>query len=342
MITRIACKLLKFPLFLLFFIHALLGQDNVTLKKITWQYQAMGTSFQISCYTKDSVNAKRAFKSALVITDSLNHIFSDYDPGSEINKLTKRIRKNKWVPVSNALFDVIKRGEEASRVTNGAFDITIGRLTRMYRKYFRIKKLPPDKKIKRNLKKVGFRFLEIDSLNKKVKITRKGLKLDLGGIAKGYTADRIYHTFQKMGINTVLVDAGGDLTIGSAPPDKKGWNISLMDMYGKELILSLANCGIATSGSTYRYFIWQGEKYTHIVDPRTGYPVKGNKLSTVIAKNGISADCLASAFFVLNTDQSIEIAENTMGVEAQIMELCEHSVKTFKTSQFIQFILKHE
>lgn len=219
------------------------------------------------------------------------------------------------MPVSPELFDIIVQSKNFARKSAGAFDITVGPLTRLWRRARSLKEIPSDERIAEARNKLGWNDIETFPQNHGIRLKKAGMALDLGGIAQGWTADDCLKILRNSGITKALVDAGGDIALGDSPPGEKGWEIEIPALGGKNLLF-LANCGITTSGATYRYLELDGKRYSHIIDPRTGMALKHHTLVTVKAPNATIADAWATAVSVsgeagrkkaLNGSQKLEV-----------------------------------
>jgi thiamine biosynthesis lipoprotein len=251
----------------------------------------MGTEFKIlidhDCENKSSIAAKAAFDEAR----RLNLIFSDYDTESELSKLSNSSYSSQKVKLSEELFEVLKFSKSLAQVTDGAFDPTLGQLSRLWRISRFRKSLPNVISIEKAMDRVGSEYLILNYLQKEATLLKPGIILDLGGIAKGYTADRMMLILKNMGFDRCLIDAGGDLTLGKRPRQSKGWKIQIGGIKHPDLPrMTLENCSVATSGDSSQFVEINGTKYSHILNPRSGYGLENLTQVTVIAKNGISAD----------------------------------------------------
>jgi thiamine biosynthesis lipoprotein len=268
----------------------------------------MGTEFKIlidhDCENKSSIAAKAAFDEAR----RLNLIFSDYDTESELSKLSNSSYSSQKVKLSEELFEVLKFSKSLAQVTDGAFDPTLGQLSRLWRISRFRKSLPNVISIEKAMDRVGSEYLILNYLQKEATLLKPGIILDLGGIAKGYTADRMMLILKNMGFDRCLIDAGGDLTLGKRPRQSKGWKIQIGGIKHPDLpTMTLENCSVATSGDSSQFVEINGTKYSHILNPRSGYGLENLTQVTVIAKNGISADSLATTFSVLGHKKSKEL-----------------------------------
>jgi thiamine biosynthesis lipoprotein len=268
----------------------------------------MGTEFKIlidhDCEDKSSIAAKAAFDEAR----RLNLIFSDYDTESELSKLSNSSYSSQKVKLSEELFEVLKFSKSLAQVTDGAFDPTLGQLSRLWRISRFRKSLPNVISIEKAMDRVGSEYLILNYLQKEATLLKPGIILDLGGIAKGYTADRMMLILKNMGFDRCLIDAGGDLTLGKRPRQSKGWKIQIGGIKHPDLPrMTLENCSVATSGDSSQFVEINDRKYSHIVNPRTGYGLENLTQVTVIAPNGISADSLATTLSVLGPEKSKEL-----------------------------------
>ncbi|MEN7548735.1 FAD:protein FMN transferase [Rapidithrix thailandica] len=265
----------------------------------------MGTHFTFYFYsTLDSSQAKEVAQKAFDRIAELNQALSDYLPESELNLLCKQAGSGQFIPVSKDLWQVLVASLEASELSEGAFDVSAGPLIRLWRRTRYKKQLPDSLRLSQAFEKVGYQKIELDEASRSVKLTQPDMRLDFGGIAKGYTADQVIRVFKQHQIEAVLVDAGGDLTIAAAPPGKKGWEVTYDDLKEgskTQQVLLLSHCAVATSGDLYQHVIIDGKKYSHIVNPFTGIGLTNQVTVTVVAPTGVQADWLASTISILES-----------------------------------------
>ncbi len=264
----------------------------------------MGTEFRIVLFSPDSSFAAAAAAEAFERIDELNERLSDYLPQSELNRLSETAGLDTLVHVSEDVWRVLATSVEVAEVTGGAFDPTVGRLTRLWRRAIRRNALPRPDEIENALRTVGYGHLTLDANHRAIALNLPGTRLDLGGIAKGYAADEALAVLRRRGLRSSLVDAGGDVALGDPPPGASGWRIAIpgVDSTGymiTEIVLA-ARCAIATSGDTYRYLTVDSVRYSHILDPATGLGVTHHRIVTVVSPTGMLADALASALSVLD------------------------------------------
>jgi len=288
-------------------------------KRFEFQQVQMGTLFRIVIYSADPESAQDASRAAFRRIEQLEGIFSDYREDSELNSAC-RTAVHRGVVVSRDLYCVMEKSLYFSRLTKGAFDITLKPLADLWKAGRKDRRLPAVEEIEKLRTRVGYRYLLLNSRLRSLKLNREDIRIDLGGIAKGYTADEVLVLLEDRGISSVLVDAGGDLRMGDPPPGKPGWMIEDAESAaGSGSCWILRNCAVATSGDRYQFIEIGGIRYSHIVDPATGFGVVGPRSATVIAPDATTADALATAFCVLSVEEIIEITGKIPAVSARII-----------------------
>jgi thiamine biosynthesis lipoprotein len=251
----------------------------------------MGTEFRITVGSVDTSGLQTVVDSVFGRIDALEQIMSDYRADSQLNRLTGSTR---WQQVSPDLYEVLRFSRELARRSRGAFDPTVGPLTKLWRRAFRQQAFPEEERIEAARARVGWKDLRTGRRSPRVRLRRTDVQLDLGGVAKGYTIDVAGGLLRRAGFPAFIVDGGGDLLLGDAPPGG-AWSVKLPGGDHKGV---LHNTAVATSGDTYRFLEWEGVRYSHIIDPRTGYGITGSKQVTVIGPSAMVADGLASAVSV--------------------------------------------
>lgn len=280
-----------------------------TLKRFEFRKVLMGVAARIVVYAPDREIAAWACSRAFQRIADLEDLMSDYRPHSELMQLCSEGHLAP-VRVSDDLFFVLQRALELSRLSNGAFDITVGPFVALWRRARQTKQLPSEEELRQVRQLVGWEKIQLDPETHTVKLAVPNMKLDLGGIAKGYAADCALKVLKRFGLSRALIELGGDIVLGDPPPNRKGWRIGILDENGKPTrFLELANCAISTSGSTEQFIEIGNRRYAHIVDPRTGLGLTKLVLVTVIAKDGITADSLATALCVLGEKEGRKLAE---------------------------------
>lgn len=327
-------------IFLLLFPFTLSAQ----LKRFEFSENKMGSPFGIIFYHTDSTEAVQIAKECFSIVDSLNNIFSDYNSESEVGKLALQTNQTD-IKVSDELFAMIVRSKEAWARSGKTFDITIGTLTRLWRKVRKENRFPSDAEIKAAKDLTGFKNLTINERSKTISFKKPGIRLDFGGIVPGYVSQRVTDFLKSKNIDIALVDASGDIVIGDAPPGKDGWAIGINlpesenEVWDKQL--ELKNFAVSTSGDVYRYIVHEGKKYSHIVDPGTGYGVTSQRNVTVITRFGTDADWLATACSILPIKKALALAKKEHA-EVFIATLNNEKIVTYKSKSFDQFFRKKQ
>jgi thiamine biosynthesis lipoprotein len=298
----------------------LCAQTNV-MPPYKFTEKCMGTDFTILIDHKNFNFAKKVASGAFKKANQLNKIFSDYDSSSENSRLFEKSGNGTFQKVSDEFYRVLTASQILARETNGAFDITVGPYSRLWRIARFRKSLPDQQSILLTGKRVGWQNIIINSETKQVKLAVKNMVLDFGGIAKGYAADVILNFLKSQNANRVLIDAGGDLLLGAPPANKFGWDIKIGGKKHSELpTLSLSNIAVATSGDFEQFVTLGGKKYSHLIDPKTGIGLTNRAQVTVIAPSAIEADSLASASLVLGSRNGIKFLNTKKNVSAFFLE----------------------
>jgi thiamine biosynthesis lipoprotein len=295
-------------IFLLLFPFTLSAQ----LKRFQFSENKMGSSFNIIFYHTDSLEAVSISKECFAMVDTLTNIFSDYSATSEVGKLaTMAIVKDQ--KISDELFEMIQLSKEAWKKSGKVFDITMGALTQLWRKAKKENRFPGTIEVKAAKEQTGFENLIINEKEKTISFKKPGIRFDFGGIVPGYAAQKVMDLLKSKKINMALVDASGDIVVSDPPPGKSGWSIAINlpesqnEVWDRKLMLK--NFAVSTSGDVYRYTIHEGKKYSHIIDPRTGYGVTTQRNVTVITKYGTGADWLATACSILPVKKALRLAK---------------------------------
>jgi thiamine biosynthesis lipoprotein len=314
------------------------GFAGAAQHKLVFEHFKMGSPFIVTICTEDSAKAAIVADSVFKLVDSLNNILSDYIDNSEINRLSASSGKGIYLPVSKPLFDIILQAQAASHLSNGAYDITIGPVVKLWRNARKIKEFPNKDSLKAALEKSGFRYVHADTLHQTVYLEKSGMQLDVGGLGKGFVAQAALDLIRQHGFNCAMVNAGGKIVTADAPAGSKGWLIGINQPGEKENILpamlALKNMAVATSGDIYQFVELNGEKYSHIVDPATGIGLTHQRNVTAIAEDGTTADWLSTACSVLSVKQSMRLIKKINGAALLITELKKGKIKKKSSSLF--------
>jgi thiamine biosynthesis lipoprotein len=303
--------------------------------RFTFDEPHMGTRFRIIAYAPDEAPARQAARAAFARIAALDACMSDYRPTSELMRLCARAGGDP-VPVSADLFFVLSRAQEVSARSGGAFDVTVGPVVRLWRLSRRTQKLPDPEKLARARALVGYQNVRLDARQRTVQLLKPGMQLDLGGIAKGYAADEALAVLKKHGLRRALVAAGGDIAVSGPPPGAKGWDIAIAPLAKEEKPphLLLHDAGVSTSGDAEQYVEIEGQRYSHVVDPRTGLGLVGRMNVTVVAPHGITADSLTKVVSVLGPEKGFKIIEATPGVSARVVRRTDQGLEAVTSKGF--------
>ena len=306
----------------------------------------MGTFAHVVAIAKDSETARKCVQAALDEIRKVDELMSDYKTDSDIGRVNSRAGE-KPVQVSEATYEVLHRSIEFSEMTGGAFDITVGPLVALFRNAKESKIAPDEEQIALAKSKVGFEKLKLDSENKTVQFSEKGMLLDLGGIAKGYAIDKAIEAARGGGALGAMVDIGGDVRCFGLPPEgKEQWLIGLQDPNsaiegieggGLILVLKITDAAVATSGDYQQFVLIEGKRYSHIMDRKTGTSSEGLSSVTIIAPNATDADALATSVSVMGSEKGLALIEKLPDTEA-ILITPEPKYEIIKTGGSEQYI----
>ncbi len=251
----------------------------------------------------------------------LNRIFSDYETNSELNRLCQKAGGSTPVPVSPELFDILDRSRQMAALTHGLFDITLAPCIRLWRRSRRRGELPDAITLAAARDRTGWQHLELEPAARTARLTKQGMQLDLGGIAKGWTQDACLRLLRdRFQITSVLLDAAGEVAAGMPPAGRDAWHIGLLPS-GQDppVRIALREANAATSGDHYQFVDIRGTRYSHIIDPRTGLGSTVARQATLIAPTGSLADPLTKLLCLLDPAESLPLLDKHWpGLEARI------------------------
>ena len=300
---------------------------DLYLRRFRFQQPHMGTMFFLTVYAPDETVANAASDAAFAKIAALDRMMSDYDPESELMQLCRQ-SAGQPVRVSDELFAILQQSQRVAQISDGAFDVTIGPLVRLWRRARRTETLPAPVALAQARKAVGWRKLKLDAQTKTVTLTVPDMQLDLGGIAKGYAADAALAVLQQRGLTRALVAASGDIAVGDPPPGQPGWRVSIgAPVFRPEFgaapetsdplvrTLLLRDAAVSTSGDTEQFVEIGGRRYSHIVDPRTGLGLTEQLQVSVVAQRATDTDSFATAASVLGVKRGLALVESQPGFE---------------------------
>jgi thiamine biosynthesis lipoprotein len=297
----------------------------VTLQRFEFQRPEMGLPFRLVLYANGATAATNAAEAAFARIAELNHILSDYEDESELSRLSRSSGSGSAVSLSPDLWRVLAKAEEVSRASDGAFDITVGPLVQLWKRARRQRELPATNLITQARQSVGWRSVELDPKRKTALLRVPHMRLDLGGIAKGYALDEAAKVLRAKGVAQFLVSGGGDMVVGDAPPGQRGWRVEVgvVDITNAPppRFVWLKNYALATSGDQFQRVEIGGVRFSHIVDPRTGLGLTDHSLVTMLARDGMTADAFSKVVSVLGPQDGFPRLTQFPGVEALALRL---------------------
>lgn len=315
----------------LVYIAAVLGIAAL-MAVVVWikQLQRTGTETQAAKteFIMDTVveirasgpDAEAAVDAAFAEMSRVEKVFSRHLKDSAITRINQG--SGQWVPVTDEVMALLEKALHYSELSSGAFDITVGRLIDLWGFGTDKQKIPPETELAQALATVGYRSVEIDKSAKMVRIP-SGTIIDLGGIAKGYAVDQARKVLEAKGVKSGMIYAGGDITTIGAKPDGSSWRVGVQHPRESTALIGIVemeNKTIVTSGDYERYFMDNGIRYHHIIDPHTGYPARDVISVTIYGSEAADADALSTTIFVLGLERGKALIENLPGYEAVIVD----------------------
>ena len=300
------------------------------LRPFTFTSAHMGTEFRITLYADNEARASAAAGAAFERIAALETILSDYRDDSELMRLCRHA-PGAPVRISDDLFRVLAHAQRIAHVSGGAFDPTVGPLTRLWRRARRINELPAPEEIDSARHGVGYEKLTLDAVARTATLQRSNMRLDLGGIGKGFAADEAVVVLQRHEIERALIAAGGDIATLGAPPDADVWTVTVEPLAAggaKAVRVHLRDAAVSTSGDREQWLEPSGIRYSHIIDARTGWPVVGRSSVTVVAGTATDSDALATAVAVLGPEDGMELVESVQGAAAFVQRARGERVET--------------
>lgn len=298
---------------------------QVNLQRFTTSRTEMGMEFRITLYAPDEPTASLAANAAFNRIQQLNNIFSDYEDESELTTLSRSSGTSQPQQLSPELFDILQQAQKLSTLSSGAFDVTVGPYTSLWRRARRQKEFPREDLLNIARTRVGYQKLHLNPANHTATLPVERMRLDLGGIAKGYAMDEAIETLHNLGIHSALVSGGGDLKASNPPPGSNGWRVALTPTDNptntpSEFLL-IKNKAVATSGDLFQFVELNGQRYSHIVNPHTGLGLTNHALVTVVANHSVTADSLSTTLSILPPKDGLMLLHHYPNSQARIAYL---------------------
>ncbi|MGG8497504.1 FAD:protein FMN transferase [Tenacibaculum sp. TC6] len=282
----------------------------------------MGCHFEVTVVANTQEEANGFIDLATGEISRIEKLISSWDSSSQ----TSRINKNSGiapVKVDKELFDLIERAINISKLSDGAFDITYASMDKIWKFDGSMKQMPSVATIKESVAKVGYRNIVLNKTNSTVFLTKKGMKIGFGAIGKGYAADRAKNLLQKKGVKAGIINASGDMNTWGKQPNGTDWKVAITNPLNKQkafALLPILNGAVVTSGNYEKFVMFNGKRYAHIIDPRTGYPSTGIISATVFAPKAELADALATSLFVMGIESGLDRINQLPNIECVIID----------------------
>jgi thiamine biosynthesis lipoprotein len=314
------------------------------LERFTFAEPHLGTIVELTLYAPEETVANDAARAAFARVKELDLIFSDYKPDSEVMRLCEQAGSGRAMKVSPELLALLKQSVAVSERSDGAFDVTIGPLTRLWRRARKAKMLPKPEEIAEAKWLVGWKLVEFNDAGHSVELKRRGMQLDFGGIAKGYIAKEISQMLGGRGLSQTLIAVAGDIVAGDPPPSAAAWKVGVAHLDRRNgassRLLLLKNRAISTSGDAFQFVEIGGVRYSHIVDPQTGLGLTHRSSVTVIAKDGAIADALATAVCVRGPVRGLKLIDDYADIDALIVQATDDDVRVLESTNFHRYEAK--
>lgn len=283
---------------------------------------AMGTTFDIHLYAADRARADALFEAAFEEIERVEAVFSNYRPTSELARINREAAASPVV-TDPEVFELLARAFAFSRMSGGAFDMTVGKLMKSWGFFRGAGRYPSGAELRRALGGTGWRRVRLDAASRTVRFTSPGVELDPGGIGKGYALDCAAKVLRGAGVRGALLSSGSSSVYAlGAPPGRAGWPVRVPDPVDRSRVLStvvLKDQSLSTSGNYEKFFRLGGRTYAHVMNPRTGRPVEGVLQTTVVARDATDSDALSTAVFVLGPARAAALLRNFKGAAALVV-----------------------
>ena len=295
------------------------SENQNTFKRVL---KLMGSRFEITVVAKDSTVANTHIDTAISEISRIEKLISSWDENSQTSKVNKNAGIEP-VEVDPELFNLIDRAIGISKLTDGAFDISYASMDKIWKFDGSMKEMPEENDIKKSVAKVGFENVVLDKENSTVFLKTKGMKIGFGAIGKGYAADKAKALLLSKGVSAGIINASGDMNTWGKQPDGSEWKVAITNPLNKNksfALLPISNGAVVTSGDYEKFIDLNGKRYTHIIDPRTGYPSSGIISVTVFAPKAELADALATSVFVMGEEVGLDRINQLPDVECIIID----------------------
>ena len=311
---------MKIYLSLFFYLTSLL--INAQDKSYTKVVKLMGSRFEITVVAENDAQSSNYINIAIDEITRIEKLISDWDPNTQVSEINKQAGL-KAVKVDKELFDLIKRSIQISKLTQGAFDISFASIDKIWKFDGSMKSMPTSDEIKKSAEKIGYQNIILDEVNSTVFLKNVGMKIGFGAIGKGYAADKTKKLLINLKVKAGIINASGDLNSWGKQPNGDFWKVGITNPLNKEKVFSwlpINNSAVVTSGNYEKFVEFEGVRYTHIINPKTGYPVTGLNSVTIFSQSAELADALATAVFVMGLETGLDFINQLKEVECIIID----------------------
>jgi thiamine biosynthesis lipoprotein len=308
--------------FLLLSIVLLIVSQVYSQQNYKQTLKLMGSRFDITVVADDQTSGEQYIQLAINEIKRIEKLISSWDPASQTSLINQQAGK-KATPVDKELFDLIQRAVTISKLTDGAFDITYASMDRIWKYDGSMTEMPAPELIRQSIEKVGYQNIVLDAANQTVFLKKQGMRIGFGAIGKGYAADRAKKLLIKNGVQAGIINASGDLNAWGQQANGKDWMVAITNPLNKTKAfawLPVNNAAVVTSGNYEKFVHLNGVRYSHIIDPRTGYPSKGIVSVSIFTKNAELADALATAVFVMGVNTGLDLVNQLKEVDVIIVD----------------------
>ena len=304
---------------LIFLLTSIFAFGQVTHKRKLYM---LGSPFEMTVVAKDTIQGNIYIDIAVAEVKRIENLISDWIPTTQISQVSKNSGIQP-VKVDKEVYDLVERAIKVSQLTSGAFDISYASMDKIWKFDGSMKAMPTPEAIKQSVARIGYQKIVLDAKAQTIYLKEKGMKLGLGGIGQGYIADKIKDLLLSKGCTSGIVNVSGDINAWGYQTTGKPWTVAIVNPMNKNKVFAtfpLENSSVETSGSYEKFVVFDGKRYSHIIDPRTGYPAQGVVSVSVFAKQTEIADALATGIFVLGVDVGLNLVNQLKGIGCIIVD----------------------
>lgn len=282
----------------------------------------LGSPFEITAVANDTLKGNEYIDLAVAEVKRIENLISDWIPTTQISEINRNAGI-KPIKVDSEVLELVERAIKISEITDGAFDISYASMDKIWKFDGSMKVMPTEEAIKKSVARIGYKNIILNKKEQTIFLKLEGMKLGLGGIGQGYIADKVKDLLVSKGCTSGIVNVSGDINAWGKQPDGKPWNVGIVNPLNKNKVFAtfpLEDSAVETSGNYEKYVIFNGIRYSHIIDPRTGYPATGVVSVSVFAKQTEIADALATGIFVLGVEVGLDLVNQLKGIECIIVD----------------------